>query len=52
MEQAKHYAGLDLNAHRVSKLRLRRNSLRALRRALWADRLDFIKLGMKRSMGR
>ena len=45
---AEKYASLDLRAHRRSKMRMRRKMLRALRRAIWADRIDFVLQGLQR----
>ena len=51
-ELAHRLAELDLKAHRETKLRVRRTSLRALRKAIWKDRLDFIAKGIARALKR
>jgi len=49
---AKHFASLDLNAHKQSKLRMRREMLKALRRAIRADKIDFVAQGLQRILGK
>ena len=49
---AEKFASLDLSAHRRSKLRMRRKMLRALSRAIWADKIDFVLQGLKRALGK
>ena len=49
---AEKFASLDLRAHRRSKLRMRRKMLRALSRAIWADKIDFVLQGLKRTSGK
>ncbi|MCL6415719.1 crotonase/enoyl-CoA hydratase family protein [Aestuariirhabdus sp. Z084] len=48
---ATHFASLDLSAHRQSKQRMRRSMLKALRRAMRADQIDFVIRGIKRMLG-
>ena len=49
---AEKFASLDLKAHRRSKLRMRGKMLSALRRAIWADKIDFVLQGLQRVMGK
>lgn len=49
---AEEYSRLDFAAHRETKLRLRKQVLKAVRRGLVRDRVDFVGLGVKRLMGR
>ncbi len=51
-EIARQCVELDLEAHRKSKLRLRRGLLRELDKAISADRRDFIVQGFKRVLGK
>ena len=50
-EKAKHFASLDLAAHKGSKLRMRRSMLRGLTKAIRADKLSFVAMGVKRALG-
>ncbi len=45
-------AGLDMKAHYQTKLRARSEMLRALKRAIRSDRIDFIMKGAGRFLGR
>lgn len=52
VELARELAELDLKAHYQTKLRARRQTLRALRRAILKDRFDFVMKGVRRILGR
>lgn len=45
---ARHFASLDLKAHKSSKLRMRRKMLKTLRRAIFVDRIDLVTQGIRR----
>jgi enoyl-CoA hydratase len=47
-QRAERFASLDLKAHHRSKLRMRRDMLKALRKAIRADKIDFILQGVRR----
>lgn len=51
LRHAECFASLDLEAHRKSKLRMRRRMLRKLDRALWKDKIDFCFQGARKAMG-
>ena len=51
VDVARRLARLDLNAHYETKLRARRQTLVALKRAILRDRFDFIAKGMRRLLG-
>lgn len=52
MKLARQLTELDLTAHRLSKLRMRKKMLTTLKRALLQDRLDFVFKGIKRVLKR
>ncbi|MFC3192968.1 crotonase/enoyl-CoA hydratase family protein [Marinicella sediminis] len=47
---AAHYQSLDMLAHKESKLRMRKNFLRRLKKAIRADRRGFVLMGLKRML--
>ena len=47
---AEQFAALDLNAHYQSKLRMRKEMLKTLSRAIRADKIDFFIRGVKRAL--
>lgn len=49
---AKKFASLDMKAHQKSKLRMRRETLKALSNAIRADKIDFILQGIGRVFGK
>jgi len=52
LKLAKQFASLDLKAHKRTKLRMRRELLKALRRAIRADKVDFFAQGLQRILGK
>ncbi len=50
IKYAKQLAQLDMHAHHQSKLRARRITLKRLKKAIAADRLTFIKMGLSRML--
>ena len=52
LKLAKQFASLDLKAHKRTKLRMRRELLKALRRAIRADKIDFVAQGLQRILGK
>lgn len=51
MQKAEKYAELDSKAHRQSKLRMRKKTLKSLKMARYADKIGFIGQGLKRAIG-
>ncbi|MEM7350490.1 MAG: crotonase/enoyl-CoA hydratase family protein [Acidobacteriota bacterium] len=49
-ERAAEYSKLDLDAHRKTKLRLRKQVLRSIGRGLARDRMEFVGLGIQRAV--
>ena len=44
------FSSLDSKAHKQTKLRARQTSLRAIDRAITRDRIDFVKMGVRRAL--
>lgn len=51
-QKAEQLASLDLKAHQLSKLRMRRKMLKGLGKAIWIDKFDFFLKGIKRVFGK
>lgn len=51
-KRAQQYASLNLTAHRQTKLRMRREMLNTLGKAIRADKVDFVKQGVQRVLGK
>ena len=49
LAKAERFAALDLEAHRKSKLRMRRKMLKRLDRVQWIDKIDFVFQGALRA---
>ena len=50
MDVAKRLAELDLKAHRETKLRVRSGTIKALKKAIRKDRVDFVAMGVGRML--
>jgi enoyl-CoA hydratase len=51
-KKAAQLASLDLKAHQLSKLRMRRKMLKGLSKAIYIDKFDFFLKGIKRVFGK
>lgn len=52
MARAQTYAGLNAPAFKGTKLRMRKYVIKDVKRAIWADRIDFVLMGLKRAIKR
>ncbi|MEM7359849.1 MAG: crotonase/enoyl-CoA hydratase family protein [Pseudomonadota bacterium] len=52
MAKARQLAELNASAFKGTKLRMRKQVLREVKRAIWADRLDFVRMGISRALKR